>query len=276
MGGEFVGFLWCWYIPRMRPHLVFTLSRDWQNFLIQALTGIGIFLTTLTLVGCSHLTPNDVAQRPNIEPTGQVWHSLDKANWREVRFPGKVATSYTVVQHSGQDWLRAEAKSSASMLRQKIDPGLGPFSRIRFSLVVEQAPMNADVAKSDKEDAPVRVILAFDGDRSEFSARESALSELSHLMTGEPLPYATLMYVWCPQRELESVVHNPRIDRIRKLVVANPFGGQKQHLIERDFRADYERAFGRAPGRLIGIAIMTDSDNTQGWARALYGPIQLW
>jgi Protein of unknown function (DUF3047) len=276
MGAGFMGILWFMYISLMRSNQEFTSACAGQARLRPARNWFGGLLAMIALMGCSHLTPSGVAQLPSTEPTGHVWHSLDKANWREVRFPGKVATNYTVVQHSGQEWLRADAKSSASMLRQKIDPGLGPFSRIRFSLVVEQAPMNADVAKSDKEDAPVRVILAFDGDRSEFSARESALSELSHLMTGEPLPYATLMYVWCPQREVGSVVHNPRIDRIRKLVVANPIGGQKQHLIERDFRADYERAFGRAPGRLIGIAIMTDSDNTQGQARALYGPIEIW
>jgi len=233
-------------------------------------------LAIVTSVGCSHITPNAVTHAPSIETGGLIWRSADKAKWREVRFPGKQATSYTLASHDGQTWLRADAQSSASMLRQKIDPGLSTYSRIRFPLVIEQPLMNADIARQDKEDSPARVILAFDGDRSEFSARESALSELSHLMTGEPMPYATLMYVWCPQREVGSVVHNPRIDRIRKVVVAGPGERQTRHLIDRDFRADYERAFGRPPGRLIGIAIMTDSDNTQGSARALYGPIEIW
>jgi len=238
--------------------------------LVRRRTGPGRFGGLLT-----HPAQRCGAQ-PSIEPGGQVWHSADKAKWREVRFPGKSATTYTPVNLDGQAWLRADAQSSASMLRQKIDPHLGPYSRIRFPLVIEQPLMNADVARQDKEDSPVRIILAFDGDRSEFSARESALSELSHLMTGEPMPYATLMYVWCPKREVGSVVHNPRIDRVRKVVVAGPSGGQTHHLIDRDIRADYEKAFGRPPGRLIGIAIMTDSDNTQGRARALYGPIEMW
>jgi hypothetical protein len=251
-------------------------SPSLARHLRQVLIWCGGMLAMVTLVGCSHIPPSGVVHVPGIEPSGQVWHSADMSKWREVRFPGKVATTYTMVNHRGQAWLRADAKSSASMLRQIIDPSLGPYSRIRFPLVIEQPLMNADVARQDQEDSPARLILAFDGDRSEFSARESALSELSHLMTGEPMPYATLMYVWCPKREVGSVVHNPRIDRIRKVVVAGPGGQQTQHLIERDFRADYERAFGRPPGRLIGIAIMTDSDNTQGRARALYGPIEMW
>ena len=260
----------------MRLRFCSSATVAWQHLLRQVLIWCGGLLTMVTLLGCSHLPPSGVSHVPNIEPGGQVWSSADQAKWREVRFPGKSATSYKMIDHDGQSWLRADANNSASMLRQKLDPGLDTYSRIRFSLVIEQPLMSADVARPDKEDSPARVILAFDGDRSEFSARESALSELSHLMTGEPMPYATLMYVWCPQREVGSVVHNPRIDRIRKVVVAGPSGGQTHHLIERDFRADYERAFGRPPGRLIGIAIMTDSDNTQGRARALYGPIEMW
>jgi len=37
----------------------------------------------------------------------------------------------------------------------------------------------------------------------------------------------------------------------------------------------YELAFGEAPGALLGIAVMTDSDNTQSTAQAWYGEIAL-
>jgi hypothetical protein len=43
---------------------------------------------------------------------------------------------------------------------------------------------------------------------------------------------------------------------------------------ERDVRADYEKAFGEAPGPLVGVAIMTDSDNTRSNVRAWYGDIR--
>ncbi len=102
------------------------------------------------------------------------------------------------------------------------------------------------------------------------------LSELAHLMTGEPMPYATLMYVWCPTRPAGSVIHNPRTDRIRKLVVESGGSRLNQWLdYERDIRADFRAVFGEDPGRLIGMAIMTDSDNTASSARAWYGAIRL-
>jgi hypothetical protein len=39
-------------------------------------------------------------------------------------------------------------------------------------------------------------------------------------------------------------------------------------------RADYVKAFGEAPGALVGIGIMTDSDNT-AHARGLVRPVRM-
>jgi hypothetical protein len=44
---------------------------------------------------------------------------------------------------------------------------------------------------------------------------------------------------------------------------------------ERNIKADYEKAFGEAPGALIAIGLMTDTDNTRSQAQAWYGTIQL-
>jgi hypothetical protein len=102
------------------------------------------------------------------------------------------------------------------------------------------------------------------------------LSELSHALSGRPMPYATLMYVWCNQRPVDSVIQNPRTDRIRKIVVESGAVRLNQWITyERNIRADYEKAFGEPPGALIGIGLMTDSDNTRSQAQAWYGPIEL-
>ena len=76
----------------------------------------------------------------------------------------------------------------------------------------------ADLARRDTADSVVRVVLSFEGDRFRLSSRDHMLSELVQLMTGGPLPYATLMYVWCTTRETGSVITNPRTERIRKPV----------------------------------------------------------
>jgi hypothetical protein len=146
---------------------------------------------------------------------------------------------------------------------------------VRFSWKVPALIEQADMALRDKDDAPVRIVLAFEGDRTRFSERDAALSELVHALTGEPMPYATLMYVWCNRREPGTVIRSPRSDRIRKLVVeSGPRRLNRWLEYERDIRADYVRVFGEQPGALIGIAIMTDSDNTRSRAQAWYGPVR--
>ena len=102
------------------------------------------------------------------------------------------------------------------------------------------------------------------------------LSELMRTLTGEEMPYATLMYVWCNQRAPGSLINSPRTDRVRKLVVESGEAKLNQWLdYRRDIRADFEQAFEEPPGALVGIGIMSDSDNTQTTARAWYGPVRL-
>jgi hypothetical protein len=132
------------------------------------------------------------------------------------------------------------------------------------------------VGQRERDDSPARLILAFEGDRSTFSPKNAMLNELARMLTGEEMPYATLMYVWCNQRPVDSVILSPRTDRIRKIVVESGSQGLAQwRHYERDVRADYVRAFGNEPGALVAIGLMTDSDNTRSNTVAWYGPIAL-
>ena len=84
------------------------------------------------------------------------------------------------------------------------------------------------------------------------------------------------MYVWANQAPVEEVVHSSRTDRIRKLVVES--GGtnlRRWRRYRRNLVADFRRAFGEAPGPLLGIALMTDADNTGSTAEAWYGAVEL-
>jgi Protein of unknown function (DUF3047) len=176
----------------------------------------------------------------------------------------------------GRDAMQASANSSASMLRKVVRIEPRELGNVRFSWKVPDLIAQADMALRDRDDSPVRIVLAFEGDRNKFSPKNAVLSELAQVLTGEPMPYATLMYVWCNRREPGSVIVNPRTDRIRKLVVESGRGHLNQWMdYERDVRADFEKVFGEAPGALIGIAIMTDSDNTRSQVKAWYGPVRL-
>jgi len=190
--------------------------------------------------------------------------------------PGKTPTSYSAGVADGRWVLHARSERSASMYRRALRIEPERLGQLSFSWKVASVLPDADVRHSETEDAVVRVLLAFDGDPARLSARTRMMFDLAQSLSGESPPFATLMYVWDSQAEVGSVVLNKRSDRIRKIVLeSGPTQLGQWRSYQRDVRADYRRAFGEDPGALIGLAVMTDSDNTQSRAEAWYGEISI-
>lgn len=238
-------------------------SSRWASKMVYCSLLLTVFLL---LAGCAS------KPLPPIERMQLSDHSYE--SWQKVVLPGKRKTHFAADQREGAHAWRATADHSASLLRKVVRIEAPALEKIHFSWKTHALIDGADMAVRDTEDAVLRVILSFEGDRNQFSAKNRMLSELSLALTGEEMPYATLMYVWCNKRPVGTVITNPRTDRIRKLVVESG----RSHLgkwleYERDIRADFIQAFGEEPGALTGIALMTDTDNTQTQATAWYGPI---
>jgi hypothetical protein len=235
-------------------------------------------LLAFGLSGCAlhqdGLQTNAVLTKPVDAPL--LFSPQDTLRWTPVLLPAKLRTAFQLEKHDQRIAVKADAQSSASMLRQRLNVPPDQLGRLQFQWQIEGLIAQADMGDRDSEDSPVRLILAFEGDRSRFSAKNAMLSDLTEALTGEPLPYATLMYVWCNHRPVESVIVNPRTDRVRKLVMESGAAHIKQwRQYERNVRADFEKAFGEPPGALVGIAIMTDTDNTRSHVKAWYGDIRL-
>lgn len=234
----------------------------------------GVFV--LSLIGCAswETPPAQPLSMPGQGPL--LFSPKDKAQWESVALPGKLRTAFKLDKRDQRPALLADAQSSASMLRQRLNVPADRLGRLQFEWQVENLLEGANMAELNQGDSPVRLILAFEGDRSRFSAKNALLSDLTEALTGEPMPYATLMYVWSNHQAVESVIVHPRTDRVRKLVVeSGPPRLQQWLKYQRHVRADYEKAFGEAPGALVAIAIMTDADNTRSKVRAWYGDIRL-
>jgi len=215
---------------------------------------------------------------PDLRRATQVLFETPAAgqDWLPLLLPGKTFAPFEPGTWQGRQALQVHARQSVSILRQQFSPALPQAGDLVFSWRVDALPAGADLKDAANTDAPVRIMLAFDGDRSRWSARTHRLSELSRLLTGEELPYATLSYVWSNDDKLGAVLMNPRTDRIRKLVVesgSSQLGNWRDY--RRDVRADFIAAFGEEPGPLRAVALMTDTDNTQTSLRAWYGALRL-
>jgi hypothetical protein len=231
----------------------------------QAIGSICLLAGALGLAGCQHAP----AAAPSTSASVQ-WTD----GWQPFVLPGKTATSYSTGFTEGRWVVHAQSERSASMYRRAVRIEPGQLDKVMFSWKVRSLLAEADVRHSETEDAVARVLLAFDGDPGRLSARTRMMFDLMHSLSGEAPPFATLMYVWDSRTEVDTLVLNKRSDRIRKIVLeSGPAHLGQWRNYERDVRADYRRAFGEDPGALIGVAIMTDSDNTQSQAEAWYGEI---
>jgi hypothetical protein len=199
-------------------------------------------------------------------------------NWEAKPLPGKRWQPFVPVVVDGVPGLQVESQASLSLLRTRFRPYRTQPAQLQFSWWVNDLLPEADLTDSQASDAPAQVALAFDGDRSQLSGRFAVLSELTQLVTGDPLPYATLIYVWStgPEHPVGSVIKDPRTDRIRYLVVEQGSAHLRRWVHHRrQIHADYARVFGEPAGPLMGMAIMSDSDNTGGRARAVFGRVTL-
>jgi hypothetical protein len=173
-------------------------------------------------------------------------------------------------------YLEAKSRSSASGLikRLNIDPRELPY--LQFTWMIDGLLEGADVGDRAFEDSPVRVILAFDGDKSTLPMKDQAFIERVKTFTGQDVPYASLSYIWDNNRALNSIVPNPHTGRIQKIVASTGSAGVRSwQTHQRNILDDYRAAYGKEPGKLIGIAIMTDTDNTKTYAQARYRGLAL-
>jgi hypothetical protein len=238
------------------------------------------FLITLAcaiaLSGCASL-PEPAAERARgVTPFSNA--AVDgelPGGWRPWRISRlKKLTSYQLVDYNGTVVVKAMSASSASGLVHPldIDPRQTPILQWRWK--VPQLIEGANNARRSTEDAPVRVILSFDGDIDSLPLEERAFFDRIKALTGHAMPYATLMYIWENQAERGTIIPNPHTSRVQ-MVVAESGAALKDtwKLESQNVFEDYQRAFGAPPGKITAIAIMTDTDNTGRNVEAYYGDI---
>ena len=118
--------------------------------------------------------------------------------------PGKTATAYSPGHVDGRWAIHAKSERSASMYRRSVRIEPGQLGNVTFSWKAASLLPDADVRESETGDAVVRVMLAFDGDSSRLSARTRMMFDLMQSLSGEPPPFATLMYVWDSRAEIDT------------------------------------------------------------------------
>lgn len=192
--------------------------------------------------------------------------------WTLSRF--KRPTEYRLVDYQGRTVVRARAESSASGLVHPLALDPAKYPVLHWHWKIEELIARADNTQKHLEDSPVRLVVSFGGDMDKLPMRDRMFMDNVRLLTGQQLPYATLMYIWENRVPRDSIIPNRHTDRIRMIVAESGRDriGRWQE-VTRNIVEDYRQAFGEDPGPVIAVGIMTDTDNTGDNAHAWYGDI---
>jgi len=187
----------------------------------------------------------------------------------------KKPTRYFLIEEGGRKVLHARADASASGLQRAASFSILERPMARWSWKVSRLVAGADNSRAGREDSPARIVLAFDGDTAKLPRIDQASLYVSYRLSGQHLPYATLMYIWSNKAPVGSLIENPHTRRIQMVVASSGAAGVGAwQTLERDVRADYWRAFKEEPGRLLSYGVLTDTDNTGESVEAWYGEIE--
>ena len=198
--------------------------------------------------------------------------------WEPLQFPGvSRLTDYTLVR-KGDGWVvRARSDASASGLLYPIEVDPREYPILRWSWKVESVLEKGDFSSRDGDDSPARIYVAFEYEPAKRSLLDRLRFGAARLLYGE-IPGSALNYVW-GSREPRNKVYagsSPFTDFSRLLVCrseADPLDTWIEE--ERNLYEDYRLAFGAEPPAIIGIGIMSDTDNTGERATAYFGDLTL-
>lgn len=198
-------------------------------------------------------------------------------NWVPmVVFRNRKKTEYKLVAEGDKTVLHAYAAGATSGLMENvsIDPTAQPW--INWQWKIGSQAKAIDNSQRPTEDSPVRIILGFDGDKDTLPFSEQILFDTAKLLTGYEFPYATLMYIWDSKAPIGSVKKSKRSSRIRTMVVENGVNTVDQWRdFTRNIVEDFQKAYGEKPGKLIGVGVLTDTDDPDETVEAWYGDIRL-
>lgn len=239
----------------------------------------------LALSGCAHLSGEKTRREQSATqglPDKPVLFSSGEAErlphgWSPLLITRtKKPTQYRLQTEQGRTVLHARAVAAASGLMQELNVEPAQLSQLDWQWKIKSLINTADNYQGTTEDSPVRIVLAFDGDKDALPFADQMMFETGKLISGRDIPYATLMYIWENKAPVGTVINNSRSGRIKMVVAASGDAGigQWRHF-SRNIADDFQAAFGEKPGRLIGLGVMTDTDNTGESVEAWYGDIRL-
>lgn len=192
------------------------------------------------------------------------------APWAVQQLDSKVApTRYALRSWDGVHAIEAHAKKSMALLGRPLAVDLARTPILCWQWRVDAPLATADMTTKAGDDYAARVYVSFAIPPAQMSFATRAKLSIARSIWGDHVPDAALNYVWDNRHPVGTLRDNAYTDRTRMLVLQSGAAAAGRWVRERrDVRADFRRAFGELDGRLTGIAVAADTDNTGEEAHA--------
>jgi Protein of unknown function (DUF3047) len=247
------------------PHLEARVSRRWLRTAAAALVAF--------TAACAF------AQAPLLQPLAGAPGALPLP-WLVVGVPRQPhpLTRFALVDLDGRRALRVESNKSYGNLVHPLQELRGG-SHLAWQWRVDEFVEQADLRTKAGDDAALKVCVFFDLPLARVPFVERQLLRLARSSTSEPLPAATVCYVWDPHLPVGTVLHNAYTHRVRYLVLQSGPARLREWTSERrNLSADFQALFGQESAErppIVGVAVGADADNTQGRSLAYVSSLVL-
>ena len=188
--------------------------------------------------------------------------------WHVVGLPQqtKPFTRFSVVDLDGRRALKVEAEESYGNLVHELKAVSTPL-QLAWQWRVEQPLEHTDLHQKSGDDTEIKVCVFFDEPMEQLTFGERQLLRIARSRSTEPVPTATVCYVWDSRLPVGTAVDSPFTRRLRYIVVQSGTSQLNKWIDERrDVAADFSRVFGSESASVppvIGVAVGADADNTK-------------
>jgi hypothetical protein len=194
-------------------------------------------------------------------------------NWQPISFAKiDTKTQYDLVRTDSGTVVRARSDGGAAGLATERHIDLTEYPILEWRWKISGVVEDGNARTKNGDDYAARLYVTFDYDDLGVMDRVklTALRALGY----DELPTRALNYIWANRVPRDTIMQNAFTDWVMMVPVqsGNEHAG-KWKTERRNVLKDYRAAFGGDPPPVNGVALMTDTDNTNGEATAYYGDI---
>lgn len=235
-----------------------------------------VIATLGLLCGFNHTLradPRVVGDFSTLAPGGKIPDS-----WEAMTFSGiDRHTGYTLIKDDGQTVIKAESRNAASGLIRFLRVDTAAYPVIQWQWKIDHVLEKGDAQTRQGDDYAARIYVAFAFDPEQASWWERTRNKSAAMLSGKEVPGSALNYIWANKAPKNSILTNPYISESMMVAVQSGNSLAGRWITEkRDIVADYRQAFGQNPPEIIGIGIMTDTDDTGEETAGYYRDILLF